>query len=142
MHAPNTLIHQCYGLSGTTGNSRASGRRPARCSHRSTAGSPRALTRLTCKRPSRYSTNWGDNTGEQNTLLQQIAQFWYYGLLTAFEKNGHAICPCIEAPQDDISLRQTRIGWPCSLRSIAQSPSTISPRTRRFAADNPAVLTQ
>jgi len=65
-----------------------------------------------------------------------------YGLLTAFEKNGHAICPGIEAPQDDISLRQTRIGWPCSLRSIAQSPSTISPRTRRFAADNPAVLTQ
>src|SRR5947209_15508204 len=64
------------------------------------------------------------------------------GLLTAFEKNGHAICPCMEAPQDDISLRQTRIGWPCSLRSIAQSPSTISPRTRRFAADNPAVLTQ
>src|SRR6266705_4124916 len=74
--------------------------------------------------------------------LKMHLRFALDGLLTAFEKNGHAICPCIEAPQDDISLRQTRIGWPCSLRSIAQSPTTISPRTRRFAADNPAVLTQ
>ena len=53
------------------GSSRASGPRPASCWRRSTAGSPRALTPPTSRRPRRCWRSWGDKTSVPNTLLQR-----------------------------------------------------------------------
>ena len=48
--------------------------KPASCWHPSTAGSPRALTRPTCRRPRRCWRSLGDNTNVHNPPLKQFAQ--------------------------------------------------------------------
>src|SRR5712671_1573707 len=69
-------------------------------------------------------------------FLRMVIRYGYnfmryqYGLLTAFEKNGHSICPGREPPHGGMSLRRTQIGLPCSRKSIAHSPSTTSVKTR------------
>ena len=46
----------------------------------------------------------------QNAALGAFGIF--FGLQTAFEKNGHALSPCREPPQGGMSLRPTWIGLP------------------------------
>ena len=54
----------------SSGSSRASGPRPACCWHRSTAGSPRALTRWICRRPRRCWKRW-----EHKVILQKLLHY-------------------------------------------------------------------
>jgi hypothetical protein len=66
---------------------------------------------------------------EPHTLLQEMEAKIAHridGLLTASQKNGQAICPCLEPSQGESPLRRTRIGLPCSLKSMAHSPLTTA----------------
>src|SRR5262249_27026208 len=60
----------------------------------------------------------------------------------SLSKNGHSIRPCPKPSQGGSALRRTRIGFPCSLKSIAQSPLTTSVSKRWYETDKPFVLTQ
>ena len=72
------------------------------CWRRSMAGSPRALTPPTSRRPKPCSKNWGDNTGEHNTPLQHLAQFCSAMMvesMTGGQRPGAMFCAAT-SPQD------------------------------------------
>ncbi len=62
----------------------------------------------------------------RNFKTNTALSFVYNGLLTAFEKMDIRLCPCREPPQGGRSLRRTRMSFPCSCKSMAQSPATTS----------------
>ena len=78
------------------------GRSARRSWHRSMAGSPRALTPPTSRRPKPCSKHWGDNTGKHNTPLQHLAQFGSAMLVESMpggQRPGAMFCAAT-SPQD------------------------------------------
>jgi hypothetical protein len=66
----------------------------------------------------------------------------FNGLPTASPKMDIFNPPVPRVSQGASALRRTRIGFPCSLKSIAQSPLTTSVSRRWYETDKPVVLTQ
>lgn len=89
----------------------------------------------------RTLSDQGTSAGRRWPAVQKEQGYDYDGLPTASPKMDiHPPVP--KASQGGSALRRTRIGFPCSLTSIAQSPWTTSVSRRWYETDKPVVLTQ